>query len=94
MLQLIWRLHPDVRATFQLINRTRTVRLADEIDEGELRAAVIAALQAEPQRDVLVQADRRVEYEHVLSAMVLLQTAGAARLGFLSDPLDGPVARP
>ena len=38
MLQLIWRLHPDVRATFQLINRTRAVRLADEVDEGELRA--------------------------------------------------------
>jgi nicotinate phosphoribosyltransferase len=38
MLQLIRREHADVRATFQLINRTRTVRLADEIDEGELRA--------------------------------------------------------
>ena len=38
MLQLIRRLHPDVSATFQLINRTRTVRLADEVNEGELRA--------------------------------------------------------
>lgn len=37
MLQLIWRLHPDVQATFSLINRTRTVRLADDIDERELR---------------------------------------------------------
>ena len=38
MLQLIWRLHPDTQATFALINRTRSVRLADVIDEGELRA--------------------------------------------------------
>lgn len=38
MLQMIWKLYPDVDATFTLINRTRTVRLADEIDEGELRA--------------------------------------------------------
>ncbi|HEX8389414.1 MAG TPA: nicotinate phosphoribosyltransferase [Sphingomonas sp.] len=38
MLQMIRRLYPDVRATFALINRTRTVRLADDIDEGELRA--------------------------------------------------------
>ena len=38
MLQLIWQLHPDVEATFSLINRSRSVRLADEIDEGELRA--------------------------------------------------------
>lgn len=38
MLQLIRRLHPGVRATFALINRTTAVRLADEVDEGELRA--------------------------------------------------------
>ncbi|CAD7048414.1 nicotinate phosphoribosyltransferase [Pseudorhizobium halotolerans] len=37
MLQMIWKLYPDVDATFSLINRTKTVRLAEEIDEGELR---------------------------------------------------------
>ncbi|MGW9230038.1 nicotinate phosphoribosyltransferase [Pseudorhizobium sp. NPDC055634] len=37
MLQMIWKLYPDVEATFSLINRTTSVRLADEIDEGELR---------------------------------------------------------
>jgi len=37
MLQMIWKLYPDVDATFSLINRTTTVRLADEIDEGVLR---------------------------------------------------------
>lgn len=38
MLQMIWGLYPQVNATFSLINRSKTVRLADEIDEGELRA--------------------------------------------------------
>ena len=38
MLQMIWKLYPDVDATFTLINRTKTVCLAEEIDEGELRA--------------------------------------------------------
>ena len=38
MVQQIHGLHPDVRATFSLINRTRSVRLADIIDEAELRA--------------------------------------------------------
>ena len=38
MLQLIWRSHRDVAVTFGLINRTRSVRLAEEIDERELRA--------------------------------------------------------
>lgn len=37
MLQMIWGLYPKVNATFALINRTTSVRLADEIDEGELR---------------------------------------------------------
>ncbi|MBW6423559.1 nicotinate phosphoribosyltransferase [Rhizobium sp. XQZ8] len=37
MLQMIWKLYPDVDVTFSLINRTTKVRLADEIDEGELR---------------------------------------------------------
>ena len=38
MLQAIWRLHPDVEVEFGLINRTRSVRLAEAIDEAELRA--------------------------------------------------------
>ena len=37
MLQMIWGLYPKVEATFSLINRTTSVRLADEIDIGELR---------------------------------------------------------
>lgn len=37
MLQMIWKLYPDVHATFSLINRTTSVRLADDIDEQELR---------------------------------------------------------
>jgi len=37
MLQMIWGLYPEVEATFSFINRTRRVRLADEIDIDELR---------------------------------------------------------
>lgn len=38
MLQTIWKERHDVPVTFSLINRTKKVRLADEIDEQELRA--------------------------------------------------------
>jgi len=38
MLQMIRHLYPDVEATFAIINRSRTVRIAEVIDEGELRA--------------------------------------------------------
>jgi nicotinate phosphoribosyltransferase len=37
MLQMIWKMHPDVDATFSVINRTKSVRLAEDIDEQELR---------------------------------------------------------
>ncbi|PZO73267.1 MAG: nicotinate phosphoribosyltransferase [Sphingomonas taxi] len=38
MLQMIRHAYPDVSATFALINRTKTVRLAEIVDETELRA--------------------------------------------------------
>lgn len=37
MLQMIWGMYRDVNATFSLINRTTRVKLAEEIDEVELR---------------------------------------------------------
>ena len=37
MLQMIWGLYPDVQVKFSLVNRSAQVRLADEIDERELR---------------------------------------------------------
>ena len=40
MLQMIWGMYPDVDATFSLINRTTSVKLAEEIDEGDLREPV------------------------------------------------------
>ncbi|KQN91805.1 nicotinate phosphoribosyltransferase [Sphingomonas sp. Leaf67] len=38
MVQMIREVHPDVHATFAVINRSRSVRLAEVIDEAELRA--------------------------------------------------------
>ncbi len=38
MLQMIRHLHPETQVTFSLLNRTKSVRLADVIDEAELRA--------------------------------------------------------
>lgn len=38
MVQMIREVHPDVRATFAVINRSKSVRLSEVIDEAELRA--------------------------------------------------------
>ncbi|MEO6381667.1 MAG: nicotinate phosphoribosyltransferase, partial [Nitrobacter sp.] len=38
MLQMIREFYPDEHVTFSVINRSRHVRLAEVLDEGELRA--------------------------------------------------------
>jgi nicotinate phosphoribosyltransferase len=37
MCQSVFRNHPDTHVSFSLINRTKTIRLAELVDEGELR---------------------------------------------------------
>jgi biopolymer transport protein TolR len=60
------------------------------LEDGELQDAVRAALADDPEREVLLRADTRVDYGNVVGAMVLLQQAGASRLGFLTDPPPAP----
>jgi biopolymer transport protein TolR len=63
------------------------------LDDAALLAGVRQALAAAPERDVLVKADTRVAYGRVIGAMVLLQQAGASKIGFLTDPLPEPVGK-
>ena len=44
-------------------------------------------LRRAPDIPVLVKGDREVPYGKVVEAMVMLQDAGAAKLGFVTDPL-------
>jgi biopolymer transport protein TolR len=46
-----------------------------------------ASLRREPERPVLVKADRAVPYGRVVEGMVLLQRAGASKVGFVTDPV-------
>jgi len=52
---------------------------------------VAAALRREPERPVLVKADRAVEYGRVVEGMALLQQAGAQKVGFATE---SPAASP
>jgi biopolymer transport protein TolR len=45
-------------------------------------------LQQKPEIPVLVKADETVPYGRVMSGMVLLQQAGASKVGFLTDPAE------
>ena len=56
------------------------------ISEERVLEIASAALRREPERPVLVKADRAVAYGRVVEGMVLLQRAGARKVGFVTDP--------
>ena len=55
--------------------------------EATVSARTSALLRRDPQTPVLVKADTTVPYGTVVRAMVLLQKAGATKVGFLTDPI-------
>jgi biopolymer transport protein TolR len=55
--------------------------------EETVSARTAALLRRDPQTPILVKADTTVPYGTVVRAMVLLQHAGAAKVGFLTDPV-------
>ena len=55
-----------------------------------MSARTSALLRRDPQTPILVKADTTVPYGTVVRAMVLLQHAGAAKVGFLTDPVRPP----
>jgi biopolymer transport protein TolR len=57
------------------------------LDTDRLLELAGAALRREPERPVLVKADRAVPYGRVVEGMVLLQQAGAKKVGFVTEPL-------
>ena len=58
------------------------------IDAETLVITVAAIVRRNPQIQVLVGGDQAVGYGHIYDAMVLLQKAGVAKVGLMSDPLD------
>jgi biopolymer transport protein TolR len=53
-----------------------------------------AALRREPERPVLVKADTAVAYGRVVEGMVLLQKAGAKKVGFVTEPVADEGRKP
>ena len=60
------------------------------VDASVVIARSAAVLRRTPDTPVLVRADTAVEYGRVVSAMVLLQRAGAEQVGFITDPAEAP----
>ena len=64
------------------------------IDEQTALNRTAAVLRRNSQTPVLVKADEAVPYGRVVTGMVILQQAGAEKVGFITDPLapfeEGP----
>jgi biopolymer transport protein TolR len=56
------------------------------IDDATVVERVSAVLRRNAETPVLVQADETVPYGRVVTGAVLLQRAGAAKIGFQTDP--------
>ncbi|MHB8812074.1 MAG: protein TolR [Steroidobacteraceae bacterium] len=57
------------------------------LDADAVLAQVTAAMHDDPDRAVVVKADKSVSYGVVMQAMVILQRAGANKVGMATDPL-------
>ena len=60
----------------------------EALDEATLVNKVSAFVRANPDVPVLIGGDERVPYGRVYQAMVLLQQAGAPRVGLMSAPIE------
>jgi biopolymer transport protein TolR len=45
-------------------------------------------LKAKPDELILVEGDGKAEYRDVARAMAILQSAGASKIGFVTNPAD------
>jgi len=60
------------------------------LDPDQVLELVSAVLRREPERPVVVKADRTVEYGRVVEGMALLQQAGAQKVGFATESPAAP----
>ena len=63
------------------------------LDEETVAARATAALRLHPDTQVLVKADSAVAYGRVVQVMVILQRAGASKVGFITDALPEELHR-
>ena len=79
----------DVEPFLLVVDRNGQLSLNEEkqITAGEevVRQARIV-LKRNPKTPFLVKGDRRVEYQAVMNAMVLLQQAGIPKVGLVTEP--------
>jgi biopolymer transport protein TolR len=72
------------RAGVRYLNRGDTPE--SPVSDAVLREQLSLELAAAPGIQVFIKADQQVAYGEIVSTMLVLQTAGASRVGFLTEP--------
>jgi len=62
----------------------------EPLQPDTILARTAALLREKPKTPILVNGDRGVEYGRIIQAMVLLQQAGAANVGLMTEPPSAP----
>lgn len=75
--------HPDGRLLLNLGENP-----GQPLSEDDVIRIVSIALKHKPRRQVVVSGDRSADYGTIMNAMVLLQQAGAAKVGLQSRPAE------
>jgi len=74
----------DKEGNLYLSNGSESSEDPQDVQTVRLQAA--AALRRNPKLPVFVRADASVSHGQVVEAMVLLQAAGASKVGIMTDP--------
>jgi len=61
------------------------------VSEDSVRTTAAAVVRRNPDTPVLVKADGSVPHRRVVTGYVLLQQAGAKRIGILTDPVESEI---
>lgn len=69
------------------LNRGTREEQTQPLDEDTVELKAREALRQNPDLTVLLKADTAVPYGRVVTVMVILQRAGARKVGFITDPL-------
>jgi biopolymer transport protein ExbD len=57
------------------------------VSAGEFRQRLQSSAAMNPQPMLRIRGDKRVEYDHIVQAMAMIQQAGIEKLGFVTEPM-------
>ncbi|HEY9102044.1 biopolymer transporter ExbD [Chitinimonas sp.] len=57
-----------------------------KLEQAQFEQQLVEMAAKQPQPELHIRADRKVEYEHVAQAMAAAQRAGVQKLGFVTEP--------